>query len=70
MEQRAYPPPPAPEKKKKKEKNLGTRFPGAKGAAANGSVEAKADGAVVGEGAHEVSVGVGKLNVDGEDGKA
>ncbi|KAI7596025.1 tyrosyl-tRNA synthetase [Hortaea werneckii] len=58
IEQRAYPPPPAPEKKKKKEKNLGSRFPGAKGgAAAAPAVEAKPDGQVVGEGAQEVSVG-------------
>ncbi|KAK3724355.1 Tyrosine--tRNA ligase cytoplasmic [Vermiconidia calcicola] len=60
VEQKAYPPPPAPEKKKKV-KNLGTRFPGAKGsekaAATNGSVEAKADGHVEGPNAQEVSVG-------------
>ena len=57
VEQRAYPPPPAPEKKKKV-KNLGSRFPGAKGQQqANGSVEAKPDGSVEGPGAEEVSVG-------------
>ena len=69
IEQRAYPPPPAPEKKKKV-KNLGTRFPGAKGevkapaaepaaapAEANGSVEAKPDGHVEGPDAESVSVG-------------
>ena len=58
IEQKAYPPPPAPEKKKKKEKNLGSRFPGKKGEA-NGSVEAKADGHLEGEGAQEASVGTG-----------
>ena len=77
VEQRAYPPPPAPEKKKKV-KNLGTRFPGNKPAAdgeANGKVEAKPDGHVVGEGAQEVSVGksteeaMQKLSVT-ENGKA
>ncbi|KAK4548793.1 hypothetical protein LTR36_008566 [Oleoguttula mirabilis] len=59
VEQRAYPPPPAPEKKKKV-KNLGSRFPGAKGGDGkeNGApVEAKPDGHVEGEGAQEVSVG-------------
>ncbi|KAK5117154.1 hypothetical protein LTR85_008922 [Meristemomyces frigidus] len=77
IEQRAYPPPPAPEKKKKV-KNLGSRFPGGKGADAkeNGApIEAKADGHVEGEGAQEVSVGksaesaMEKLSVK-EDGKA
>lgn len=77
IEQRAYPPPPAPEKKKKV-KNLGSRFPGAKGGDAkeNGApVEVKPDGHVEGEGAQEVSVGrstqsaMEKLSVQ-EDGKA
>ena len=66
VEKQAYPPPPAPEKKKKKkEKNLGSRFPGAKGGdapVANGTLEAKPDGHVEGEGAHEVSVGMEKLS--------
>ncbi|KAH9826652.1 putative tyrosyl-tRNA synthetase [Teratosphaeria destructans] len=58
IEQKAYPPPPAPEKKKKKEKNLGTRFPGAKGGeAATNGIEAKPDGHVEGPGAEEVAVG-------------
>lgn len=61
VEQKAYPPPPPPEKKTKKVKNLGSRFPGAKGGessqAANGSVEAKPDGHVEGTKAQEVSVG-------------
>jgi len=61
VEQKAYPPPPAPEKKQKKVKNLGTRFPGAKGGekaeAANGSIEVQADGHVEGPKAQEVSVG-------------
>ena len=74
VETRAYPPPPAPEKKKKKEKNLGTRFPGAKGGekpAANGNVEAKPDGQVVGDAAHEVSVGVEKVKLeDAQKGQA
>ncbi|KAF2769524.1 tyrosine tRNA ligase [Teratosphaeria nubilosa] len=57
IEQKAYPPPPAPEKKKK-EKNLGTRFPGAKGGeAATNGVKAKPDGHVGGPGAEEVAVG-------------
>lgn len=77
IEQRAYPPPPAPEKKKKV-KNLGSRFPGAKGGDAkeNGApVLVKPDGHVEGEGAQEVSVGrstqsaMEKLSVQ-EDGKA
>ncbi|CAK4033180.1 probable tyrosyl-tRNA synthetase [Lecanosticta acicola] len=55
IEKKAYPPPPAPPKKEKKQKNLGTRFPGNKGA--NGAVEAKPDGHVEGPGAHEASVG-------------
>ena len=73
MEKRAYPPPPAPEKKQKKVKNLGDRFPGAKGGdkpVANGSVRAKSDGQVVGDAAHEVSVGVSKVALDSaEEGK-
>lgn len=57
VEVKAYPPPPAPEKKKKV-KNLGDRFPGKKPAGeANGAVEARPDGQVVGKGAHEVNVG-------------
>jgi tyrosyl-tRNA synthetase len=57
VEQKAYPPPPAPEKKKKV-KNLGTKFPGAKGGQQpNGSVEAKPEGSVDGPGAQQVSVG-------------
>ncbi|KXS96097.1 hypothetical protein AC578_7778 [Pseudocercospora eumusae] len=73
IEQKAYPPPPAPEKKKKKEKNLGSRFPGAK--RENGAIEAKPDGSIEGPGAHEASVGkttedaMSKLSV-GESGKA
>lgn len=68
VEQKAYPPPPAPEKKKKKEKNLGSRFPGAKGA--NSGIETKPDGHVEGPGAQEASVGktteeaMNKLSVD------
>ncbi|KAK3052638.1 Tyrosine--tRNA ligase cytoplasmic [Extremus antarcticus] len=61
VEKKAYPPPPAPEKKQKKVKNLGSRFPGGKGAekadASNEGVEAKEDGHVEGPGADEVSVG-------------
>jgi tyrosyl-tRNA synthetase len=64
VETKAYPPPPPEPKKAKKVKNLGTGFPGKKPeGAANGSVEAKPDGHVEGEGAHEVSVGVSKLDV-------
>ncbi|KJX94994.1 tyrosyl-trna synthetase like protein [Zymoseptoria brevis] len=55
VEQKAYPPPPPPEKKKKKEKNLGSRFPGAKSAAEG--IEAKPDGHLEGPGAQEASVG-------------
>ena len=63
VDQKAYPPPPAPEKKKKV-KNLGTRFPGAKGEAKadgksqpNGDLVAKPDGHLEGPGAQTASVG-------------
>ncbi|EMC95949.1 hypothetical protein BAUCODRAFT_509803 [Baudoinia panamericana UAMH 10762] len=77
VELRAYPPPPQAAKKEKKVKNLGSRFPGGRagGGEANGSLEAKPDGEVVGEGAHEVSVGksteegLEKLSLAQESGK-
>lgn len=66
IEQRAYPPPPAPEKKKKKEKNLGSRFPGAKGGdAKTENVEAKPDGHIEGEGAEALAVGRTKEEATG-----
>lgn len=61
VEAKGYPPPPPPEKKVKKPKNLGSRFPGAKGGApaavANGEVEAKPDGHLEGKDAEAIAVG-------------
>ena len=64
IEKRGYPPPPAPAKKAKKEKNLGSRFPGAKGGE-KPEVEAKPDGHVEGKDAQEVSVGRTKEEATG-----